>query len=60
MTDEIINLHGQPLQIKISRGPGGRYDFEVSLFGIDPNQTIDSVNAIIERLNSDYPFTDKK
>lgn len=56
MGDEVINLHGQPLQIKVSRGPGGRYDYEVSLFGLDPVQTIEMVKSVVEKLNLEYPY----
>lgn len=56
MSEETIQLHGQPLQIKVSRGPGGRYDYEVSLYGNDPEQTINMVKTVVERLNLEYPY----
>lgn len=54
--EEVKSINSQPLQIKVSRGPGGRYDFEVSLLGSDPVETFESVKVLIEKLNLEYPF----
>ena len=54
--EEVKSVNSQPLQIKVSRGPGGRYDFEVSLLGLDPIDTIEKIKLLVEKLNLEYPF----
>ena len=56
----IKHIQGQPIQIKVSRGPGGRYDYEVSLYGSDPQEMIYGINAIVDKLNLQYPYLEKE
>lgn len=56
----VEHIQGQPIQIKVSRGPGGRYDYEISLYGSDPEKMIYGINTMIERLNLQYPYIEKE
>ncbi len=61
MDEKVVeHIQGQPIQIKVSRGPGGRYDYEVSLYGSDAQEMIYGINAIIDKLNLQYPYVEKE
>lgn len=56
----VEHVQAQPLQIKISRGPGGRYDWDISLYGSDPADMINKIKTIVENLNLQYPYNEVK
>ena len=56
----VEHVQAQPIQIKISRGPGGRYDWDISLYGSEPNEMLLQIDAIVERLNLQYPYIEKE
>jgi hypothetical protein len=56
----VEHVQAQPLQIKISRGPGGRYDWDISLYGSDPVDMINKIKTIVENLNLQYPYNEVK
>jgi hypothetical protein len=56
----VEHVQAQPIQIKISRGPGGRYDYDVSLYGSDPEDMIHQIKTIVDRLDMQYPYIEKE
>lgn len=56
----VEHVQAQPLQIKISRGSGGRYDWDISLYGSDPVDMINQIKTIVETLNLEYPYIEKE
>lgn len=56
----VEHVQAQPIQIKISRGPGGRYDWDISLYGSEPNEMLLQIDTIVDRLNLQYPYIEKE
>ena len=56
----VEHVQAQPIQIKISRGSGGRYDWDISLYGSEPTEMLLQIDAIVERLNLQYPYIEKE
>ena len=56
----VEHIQGQPISIKISRGPGGRYDFDVSLVGSNYKEMISQLTLMVNDLNEKYPYVDNK
>lgn len=56
----VEHIQGQPISIKISRGPGGRYDFDISLVGSNYKEMINQLTLMVNDLNEKYPYVDNK